>query len=96
MLTKIQDGVLWAGIPLNAVPEPNESGKSFGIAKEAAPNVVIPGLTVRVNGKVRPVTVQMTVFATIPTKERHESCGGDSKAEPTADIALAGATATAK
>lgn len=88
MITKIQDGILWAGIPLNAIPEPNDSGKSFGIAKEAAPNVVIPGLTVKVNGKVRPVTVQMTVFATIPTAERHESNGGKSKNEPTALIEL--------
>lgn len=88
MLTKIQDGILWAGIPINADPEPNESGKSFGIAKEAAPNIVIPGLHVRVNGKTRPVTVQVTVFATVPTKERHESCGGDSKTQPTAEMEL--------
>lgn len=90
MLAKIENGILWTGIAVNTIPELHpESGKSFGIAKEASPNMVIPGLTVKINGKVRPVTVQVNAFATIPTAERHEANGGKSKTDPTATIELA-------
>lgn len=78
MTATFKDGKLV--IVMDILPDAveNDSRKSFTVAKESAPRLIIPGL--KVNGKEGPVTLSVNCFQVIPEKDRPEDVQERDKA----------------